>query len=210
MDPNHATIISGVLSMAGGAIGAMFAYKAAIKQMTDGKKRDDANRILDIKVKKLEDVIAHFNDLLLIIKTTDGYLKDLYITMDVYKDKRYTHLNHDNINVESFSKMREATSKIEIYISRLNSYRWFVTELIDFDTMYTSRTDYSEAVKKIRILFSSVENKVSLELNDSFYTKLSLSEENYDEKYKSFEGFLDETIKKLENEIKSTLSIKEN
>lgn len=39
MDPNHATIISGVLSMAGGAIGAMFAYKAAIKQMTDGKKK---------------------------------------------------------------------------------------------------------------------------------------------------------------------------
>lgn len=146
MDPNYATIISGVLSMAGGAIGAIFAYKAAIKQMTDGKERDNANRILDIKVKKLEDVISHFNDLLLIIKTTDGYLKDLYITMDVYKDNQYSHLNHNNINIEFFSKMREASSKIDLHISQLNSYRWFVAELINFDSMYTSCSDYSEAV----------------------------------------------------------------
>jgi len=93
---DKATIIGGILSMVGGALGAFGAYKVAVWQTNQTIEHDREIRIREKKVEKLEELKAAFVSCHL---TLEDVYKECYKQHDLIREsmeKGYTVFNKEN------------------------------------------------------------------------------------------------------------------
>lgn len=199
MTGNEATIISGVLSMAGGIIGALGAFYAAKHQMKKTKAIDDENRLVDLKITKLDETVRMFNDLKFLINSTDGYVKDMNMGIKDRKEKLYTYLIEDSEKKRFIEKFTSTRKNIEQIINDININRWYIKNHLDIDVLYETRSSYSDALKRYNSIFGGAESdkKITLETIDT----LDSAKRTYDENYKIFIGFIEKIISEMEVEI---------
>lgn len=205
MTGNEATIASGVLSMAGGIIGAIGAYCAAKHQMKKTKSIDDVNRLVDLKIMKLDETIGTFNDLKYLINSTDGYIKDINIIIALNKENGHTHIGKNEIKTEYIENLESTWRNIEQIVNRININKWYIKNQIDMDEFYEIRSAYSQVLKKYNATFSSFKSKESIRLTKEFDSMFEVCIRAYDEKYKIFIDFIEKVILNLELEIEKVL-----
>lgn len=204
MDTNTATIISGLLSMVGGIVGAGGAFWAARHQMNKSKEKDNENRLIDLKVMKLDETISNFNDLKLLINSVDGNVKDINITVEVLKGKGNSHIDYNDINLQFLKSVKNTSDKLESIINKIDTNKWYIKSKIDLDQLYNLRSEYLGVLKKYSVLFSGIE-KTSIYIK-VFYDKFKICEGNYDSKFQVVNQFAEKAILTLEKEVEKILS----
>lgn len=208
LDSNIVSLISGVLSMAGGALGAIGAYMVAKHQINKTRKIDAENRLIDKKITKLEETIRYFNDLKYLINSTDGNIKNINLTIEAHKN--YNHIviaksNFDSIWIENLNNIQV---NIERILNGVNVNKWYVQHNFDYEELYKLRLNYANVIGKYRINFSSFKHNETINLTDGFVDRIRVFERAYDKEYKIFIDFIEKVIVELENENEKILSIK--
>lgn len=203
-NPNRATIISGLLSMVGGGIGAFGAYLVSVNQMEKSRKFDDEKRLIDLKVLKIDETIRELNELKYIINSTERHFKDILLSTKLYKENEYPSINKVHLNYESIVFVREACSMIEQIIKIINKNKWYIKTQINIDELYNERSNYCESLKKFNLLFNQI-GKGNMVLSEGQYRLIQLSEKDYDKNYKVFIDIVENSINILEISIEKIL-----
>lgn len=202
LNPNEATLLSGLMSMIGGALGAFGAYVVAKHQMNKTKEKDNENRLIDLKVMKLDETIRNFNDLKLLINSTNGYVNDINNAVLVIRGQK-SILNNTDINLQYLKNINEVSSKLESTINKINVNKWYIKNIIELNQLYKLRSEYLNVLIKFSTLFSGIENTIKI---NEFYNKFEICKSDYDSNFARLKQFVEKVVLMLEEEVEKILS----
>ncbi|WP_446935913.1 hypothetical protein [Lysinibacillus fusiformis] len=205
MEPNTATLLSGAMSMAGGIAGAVGAYWIASQQIKKQFTKQDNDRVLELRIEKLNEALTISNDYLNHLQKFKGKFSSIEIYINECIKNNYSHINESStlsksIVNELLTEVRECTS----YKNELKKYKIFTPTKLDYQSIYDKTSELIENYKLYFKEFNDFPNSVSVAKVNVVHSDLVAKCDNG---YVELEKVLKNIIDILEQEIKKLLNL---
>jgi gas vesicle protein len=201
LDPNTATLLSGAMSMVGGAIGAAGAYWVANTQIKKQFLKQDKDRVLELRIEKLNEVLTTTNIYLGNIKS-DKKVADL-IRNKIEKSKDATLRADSDLNKGMIDEVKLRNQKYDSFVSKLVEYKIFIPDGIDIKEINNATNTFLKSYKSF--LFKLEGFATSIPIHDLKNNPNTMND--CEVAYQKLDSKLEEVIGILENEIKKLLKI---
>lgn len=206
--PNKASIIGGILSMIGGAIGAMGAYIVATYQMNKQSEIQEKNRALELKVNKSNTALNKLIELKELIYSIRGNLYDMEIEIkNKIQANKFQYLN-EYLLVEDVYRNQLMPNIDKILNKRkdIEQLKIFISKEVDFELFNKEVFEYIEAYKSYINLNWEFEDSIDAFETDVYKIWRKIYAD-YDSSYEKFIAILNTKIKKIENYIIKIIEI---
>lgn len=204
MDTNTSTIISGVLSMIGGFAGAYGAYHFATKQMKEQFKKQDKDRVIELKILKLNETLELVNEFSHILQVWRGLIFNVEIKVKESKEKEYTHLVESQIfNENEKDEIKKNIHRLVSIKDSLKKNKIFLSGLTDLEGIYNSTSEIAESNKKFINSFNDFKTSDTMKLSRlgqefvEVTTEISSSYENLDSEIQRVITLIENSMKEL-------------
>lgn len=164
---DKATIIGGLLSMIGGIVGALGAYFVASMQIEKQFAKQDKDRVIELKILKLNETLELANEFLHILQVWRGLTYNVEIRVKQFKEKKLTHVNELNIfNDNEQQDIKKNIQKLVFAKDTLKKNKVFLSGITDLQEIFNLTSGVVESNKKLLNSFNIFKTKQSLRLAD--------------------------------------------
>lgn len=204
MEANTATIISGFLSMAGGAAGAFGAYYVATMQMKKQFRKQDIDRVIELRIIKLNESLELTNEFLHILQIWRRLTSNVEMRVTELQNRGYTHVVEPSIFRDNErDEIKKNIQKLVSIKDTLKKNKIFLTGITDLEKIYISSDEVVESNTKFNNLFNGFKLSTSLELAklgqefDKVMSEISGSYSKLDKELCSIITLIENAIKEL-------------
>ncbi|MFS0817092.1 hypothetical protein ABC382_08930 [Lysinibacillus sp. 1P01SD] len=209
MDTNTATLLSGVisgaLSLIGGIVGAIGAFLAANKQIKKQFSKQDNDRVLELRIEKLNEALVITNDFLHHQQKLKGKLSNIEIYIKEIFKKNHTYVSESaDFNKKSIDDLLSEIKELTMYKDSLKKYKIFAPDDLNYQSIYDKTSSLIDSYKRYLLEFKDIQKGVRTDklqvVHDSYII-------DYDKTHNQLEKVLNESVECLEKEIKKLLEI---
>lgn len=202
LDPNAATLLSGAMSMIGGALGALGAYWVATYQTKKQFLKQDSDRVLELRIDKMNGALTNIYSYLSDVQFNNNLIG--IIKGQVENPKFESITNSSDLTADKIKDSLNKIKKYDVYMSKLEEYKIFIPNVIDFlkikETTSNAKTRTELVLNQLEGFVTSVP-KGRLKNNPSLINESEKADQELIQ-------LLQEIIKKLEKDIQAKLNIK--
>lgn len=204
-DTNVITLISGILSMLGGALGALGAYFVATHQTRKQFEKQDNDRVLELRIEKLNQALTITNDYLNHLQKIKGKFGNVEKYVNECFKKNYTHIGENPVlNKVIVSELLEEIRKCSSYKNELKKYKIFTPESFNYQSIFNNTSELINYYKIYFREFDDFPNSISVaKLNAVHFNLVG----ECDKSYVVLEKVLIDAINILEVEIQKLLKL---
>ena len=209
MDTNTATLVSGIisgaLSMLGGIIGAVGAFFAANQQIKKQFSKQDNDRVLELRIEKLNEALVITNDFLHHQQKLKGKLSTIEIHVKETFKKNHTYVSESTeLNKKSIDDLLTEIKELTMYKDSLKKYKIFVPNDLNYQLIYDNTSNLIDSYKRYLNEFKDIQNGVRTDKLRVVHDQLI---KDYDDAHKYLEKTLSGSVECLENDIKNLLKM---
>lgn len=199
---NKASIIGGILSMVGGAIGALGAYVVATYQMNKQTENQEKNRALELKVNKSNTALNKLIEMKELIYSIRGNLYNMEMEIDQkIQANRLQYLNKYLLVEDIYLKqLMPNIDKILSSRKDIEQLKIFINKELDFELFNEEVFKYIEAYKSYINLNWEFEESIDSFETDVYRMWVKIYAE-FESSYEKIIKTLNTKIQKIENYI---------
>lgn len=204
MDPNTSNIISGVLSMIGGIAGAFGAYYVATVQMKKQFKKQDKDRVIELKILKLNETLELINEFSHILQVWRGLMLNVEMRIKEFKEKGIPHIVEASIFYDNEKdEIKKNIHRLIFIKDTLKKNKIFLSGLIDLERIYNSTSEFTESNKKFIYSFNGFKSDDTMLLTrlgqefDEVTIEISSSYDNLNSEIRRVITLIENSIKEL-------------
>lgn len=203
MDSNTSNIISGILSMIGGLAGAFGAYYVATMQMKKQFKKQDKDRVIELKILKLNETLELINEFLHILQVWRGLMLNVEMRIRKFKEKGITHVVEASIFYDNEKdEIKKNIHRLVSIKDTLKKNKIFLSGLIDLEGIYNSTSEFTESNKKFIYSFNvfKSDDTILARLGQEFdevTIEISSSYDNLDSEIRRVITLIENSMKEL-------------
>ncbi|MFB7159561.1 hypothetical protein [Lysinibacillus sp. NPDC056232] len=207
--PNKASIIGGILSMIGGALGALGAYIVATYQMNKQFENHEKNRALELKVNKSNTALNKLVELKEFVHKIKGELTNMEVEVSgKILRKRLRLINQYNLVDNSYrDQLKLDIDEILSFRKEIEKLKIFIKNEVDIDTFNVEVFKFIDAYKNYINLNWEFDDSIDALKNDVYLKWIEINGE-FNSNYEKFIEVLNENIIKIENYITKILEVK--
>ncbi|MFJ3386638.1 hypothetical protein [Lysinibacillus sp. NPDC086135] len=207
--PNKASIIGGILSMIGGALGALGAYIVATYQMNKQFENHEKNRALELKVNKSNTALNKLVELKEFVHKIKGELTNMEVEVSEKILRRGLRLLHQYNLVDGIyrDQLKLDIDEILSFRKEIEKLKIFIKNEVDIDTFNVKVFKFIDAYKNYINLNGEFEDTIDAFEIDGHLKWIEINGE-FNSNYEIFIEVLNENIIKIENYITKILEIK--
>ncbi|MFY2307653.1 hypothetical protein ACOSZE_09325 [Lysinibacillus fusiformis] len=203
-------LLSGILSLCGGIVGAFGAYFVAANQMNKQFEKQDRNRSLEIKIDKANEAL---NTLIELKNLTVSLYSGSIVPLkgDLIFELEHDHLpfliNINQLVDEKYTKTLESNVfRILEFKQQIEQLRIFINKEIDYNNFDYCVNKFIQEYKRFINLNWEFDDDIYISNVDDFESDLFIFTVNIDHEYSEFIKVIDSDIQKIENYITGVLN----
>lgn len=200
-------VISGGLGMLGGVIGAMGAFYAAKRQMNKQFEKQDNDRLIELRIGKMNESLEMLNDFLNELNVMRGIIYDVELNYQKFLERRVTSATKSSFFKEdNYQKMQDKRHSLIKKKDLVKKNKYFLNNVVNLNDLYDETGNFIESYKKFIKLFGTLDSFTSIKISD-------LSKE-FDERaiemqdcYKKLNKSVSSMIESVEHEMDKILKV---
>lgn len=202
---DSATILSGVLSMFGGALGALGAYFVATHQTKKQFEKEDRDRALELRIEKLNEALMITNDFLHHLQMIKGKFGN--IERFVGRCIKYGSeiIKSAEFNESIIKELLIEIKECDAYKNELKKYKIFTPKNLYYQQIYDITSELIDSYKDYFHQFDRF--RTQMYISDELKSRHPMLVIECDIEYKKLEEILEGVIEILESEIQKLLNL---
>lgn len=205
MDANTATIISGLLSMAGGAAGALGAFFAAKKQINKQEEISKSERNSIVRQTNLQFILETLFEIKYLIDVTYSQRLVVEYNLSILIKQGFTYYGGNELETDKrdILSVVDGLKKIDYLVNVLKSKSIIFENLISTEEINKAKAVYIGDSNKFNNIYINKESIRPIDFKESFHEFTNIISKNKDD----FLKVIKSCILTVELELKKELAI---